>query len=63
MSLKNLRLAAGITQEKLGQKIGVKKNTICAYEKRTRTPKIETLFLLAEALGVSVEEVAKCFEK
>ena len=34
--LKALRLGKGLSQKALGELIGVKKSTICAYEKQTR---------------------------
>ncbi len=63
MSLKEFRLNANLTQEELAKRVGLKKNTICAYEKGKRNPTIKNLSKVANALGVSVEKLLKCFEK
>lgn len=50
--LKEVRKANGLTQQELGDKIGVTKVSICCYEKGTRTPTLDTLIDLANELGV-----------
>lgn len=51
--IKFLRISKGLSQEQLGQAIGVKKSAICKYEKgRVENIKRTTLIKLAEALGV-----------
>lgn len=50
--LKEVRKAKGLTQQELGDKIGVTKVSICCYEKGTRTPTLDTLIDLADELGV-----------
>ena len=50
--LKEIRKAAGLTQHGLGDKIGVTKVSVCCYEKGTRTPTLDTLLDLANALNV-----------
>lgn len=51
--LKETRKSIGMTQQELGDKIGVTKVSICCYEKGTRTPTLDTLMDLADVLGVS----------
>lgn len=53
--LRLLREKAGWTQEQLGGKINVADATINRYEKGLRKPDIDTLELLAELFGVSVD--------
>lgn len=50
--LRETRKKRGLTQEALGNGIFVSKNEVCAYEKGTRCPPIETLFRIAEFLEV-----------
>lgn len=53
--LKNARKKMGLTQSQLGDLIGVKKSTICSYEKETRNPTIDNIIELIMALGVSAD--------
>ena len=53
--LKKARKKMGLTQEQLGSLIGVKKATICSYEKETRNPTIDNIIELIYALGVSAD--------
>lgn len=39
--IKEARLSKGLSQEQLGNLIGVSKVTICWYESNTRTPSLE----------------------
>jgi len=52
--LKEARKAKGMTQETLGKEIGVTKVSICCYENGTRTPTLDTLIDLANALNVEI---------
>ncbi len=51
--LKKLRINRGLTQEELGNILGVTKASICCYEKETRTPTLMSLLDLTEYFGVS----------
>lgn len=62
MMLKDLRLKVNLTQRQLADLIGVKRNTICMYEKGTRVPTLRNLQKLAKALSVSDEEILNCFK-
>jgi transcriptional regulator with XRE-family HTH domain len=55
--LRALRLAKGMTQEQLAAKSGQGLSTIRNYEQGWREPLLSTAFKLADALGVSVEEL------
>lgn len=61
--LKTQRLAKGFTQELLAEKIGVKKQTISRYENSEREPNLPTAKKIANALGISLEELAATGEK
>ena len=52
--IKNARLAANMTQEELGEKIGVSGVTIMRYEKGQRTPKFATLQEIDKKLGSNI---------
>ena len=56
--IKQARKKAGLTQEELALKLGVSQAMISAYEKGLRNPKWETIRSIANALGVSVVEIA-----
>ena len=56
--IRALRLDAGMTQEELAQRIGLKKQNISRYENSRVEPNIRTAKRIAEALGVSLEEMA-----
>ena len=51
--LKDARLKSKLTQEELGNLIGVGKSAVCCYEKETRNPTIETIIELMHVLGVT----------
>lgn len=53
--LKQLRLENNLTQEKLGDLLGVKKYSIYTYEKNRSEPDIDGLIILADYFGVSID--------
>lgn len=53
--IKEYRKKKGLTQKELGEKIGVKHNTISAYEKGTISPEQDMLFALSNALDVGID--------
>ena len=52
-----LRRRAGLTQEALGEKIGVTNKTISRWENGDYMPNIEMLQLLAEEFSISISEI------
>lgn len=52
-----LRRQSGLTQEKLGEKIGVTNKTISRWENGNYMPDIEMLQLLAKKFNVSINEL------
>ncbi|TAK34538.1 MAG: helix-turn-helix domain-containing protein [Chloroflexota bacterium] len=52
-SLIGARLAAGLTQKQLAERIGTTQPAIARLERGERWPSVETLYRLAKALGVA----------
>lgn len=52
--LQEARVAAGLSQQALAEKIGVKKAAISKWELGKREPSFERLALLAKALNVKI---------
>ena len=52
--IKYFRKQKGLSQKKLGDKIGMSQQQITQYENGKRIPKYETLGKLAQALGVEI---------
>lgn len=50
------RKKRGLTQKDLGEKLGVKHNTISSYENGTNEPEHNTLFEIASVLEVSIND-------
>lgn len=61
--IKQYRLANGWTQQELGVKIGISKNAIGNYEKGFRSPKKNTMFDLANAFNVSIDDLFPPIQK
>jgi transcriptional regulator with XRE-family HTH domain len=55
--IKKARIEKGLSQEELGNMIGVSKVSVCGYEKGTRTPTLENLLQLLEILDVTPDYV------
>ena len=55
--LKTLREAAGLSQRELARRIGQDQSNIRFWESTGKIPRSDTLVPIAEALGVSVEEL------
>ena len=53
--LKELRIKKGLSQQNLGDLIGVTKVSICGYENGTRIPTIENLIKLSDTLGIAID--------
>lgn len=53
--LKSLRKERDMSQQELGDALGITKVSICGYEKGTRTPSLETFALLADFFGVTTD--------
>lgn len=55
MRIRELRQEFDMTQEELGKKIGQTKSNISKYERGELQPSIETLGLLSDIFGVSID--------
>jgi lexA repressor len=55
--IKEYRKLQKMTQKELGEKIGVKHNTVSGYENGTNEPEQDILFKIAAALGVSINDL------
>ena len=58
-NIRNARLAAHMSQEKLAEAVLVSPGAISHYENDRYRPPYETLEMIAQVLGVSVEELYK----
>jgi transcriptional regulator with XRE-family HTH domain len=56
--LKELRRARELTQEQLARTIGVGLDAVRKWERGDRTPRLDMAAKLAEALGVTIDELA-----
>lgn len=55
--VKERRMQLGLSQEELGQKLGVSKVSICGYENGTRTPTMQNFLDLIEILDLTPDEL------
>lgn len=61
--LRPRRMAAGLSQKELGQRVGVSRQSIIAWETGAAWPMAQTLPLLAEALRCSVDALYRAPEE
>ncbi|HEY43151.1 MAG TPA: helix-turn-helix transcriptional regulator [Anaerolineae bacterium] len=55
--VRDLRIEQGLTQEELGQVVGLTRQSIIAIERGRFTPSIHTVLMLARALKTSVDNL------
>ena len=55
--LKELRTRAGMSQEKLAERVGVSRQAITKWETDKGAPEMENLLALSDLFGVSVDEL------
>ena len=55
--VRDLRIEHSLTQEELGQIVGLTRQSIIAIEKGRFTPSIHTVLMLARALKTSVDKL------
>lgn len=53
--IRTLRVSRGMTQEALGNIIGVKYDSISIYERGKNYPEVRNLIVLADYFGVSID--------
>jgi transcriptional regulator with XRE-family HTH domain len=61
--LRKARESAGLTQEQLSFRAGVSRPYISMLERDLKSPTLETLFLLCEALGISASSLVGRVER
>lgn len=59
-SVRYLRMKKGISQEELAFRTGLNMNSISTMERGLNNVKIKTLYRIAEALDVKIEEILNC---
>jgi putative transcriptional regulator len=62
-SLRMHRARLALTQEELAERVGVRRQTILAIEKRRYLPSALLAFQLARALGIGVDELFRLVEE
>lgn len=53
--LKKVRIEKGLSQEELGEELGVSKSAVSLYENNKRTPKLETIMDLIFIFGQNAD--------
>jgi transcriptional regulator with XRE-family HTH domain len=61
--LRRERERAGLTQERLAFQAGLSRPYISQLERGLKSPTLETLFLICEALGVSASAIVRRVER
>ena len=56
--LKELRIEAGLSQEKLANAVGLTHTAIGLWEQGKRTPNLDAVIVLAEFFSVSIDYLA-----
>ena len=56
-NLRRIRKSRGLTQKGLAARLGISPQVICHWERGVRTPKIQSVHRLADALGVDPAEL------
>lgn len=58
-NFKRIRKEKGLTQVQLAEKLDCSQNEICRWETGTRTPAINNLVKIADALECTVDELVR----
>lgn len=61
--LKNAREAAGLSQEKLAFSAEIDRSYVSLLENDRKSPTLDTLFRIADAIGISASELIARVEK
>lgn len=62
-ALKELRLERGFTQDKLAELAGTERSHISALERAEKSPALNTIFVLANALSMTASQLIESVEK
>ncbi|MDO4312373.1 MAG: helix-turn-helix transcriptional regulator [Eubacteriales bacterium] len=55
--VKELRIRKGLSQKQLGEKMGIRQQTVAQYEKAIEQPKLATVRKISNALDVTIGEL------
>lgn len=55
--IREMREAAGLTQDQLGERLGVSRQTIISLERGRYTASLELAWKLAQLFGMAIEEL------
>ena len=53
--IRDMRIEKGLSQQELGDLLGVTKVSICGYENGTRTPSLDTFYDLAKVFNTTTD--------
>lgn len=56
---KKNRLALGLTQEELAEKLGLDRSTVASWELEINSPRLETLIQLAKIFNCTLDDLAR----
>lgn len=57
--IQNLRKDAGMSQEQLGEKLGVSRQAVSKWETGESLPELDKIILIAQAFGVTTDELLR----
>ena len=57
-TVRAIRAARGLSQRELAERAGVSSAALGTYERGTRAPSLANAILLADALGVTLDQIA-----
>ncbi len=63
MTFEELIISRGFNPKNFARVAGLERESIRQYRRGISTPNITTATTIAKTLGVTVDEVAECFEK
>ncbi|MDE6442368.1 MAG: helix-turn-helix domain-containing protein [Clostridia bacterium] len=63
MTFEELIISRGFNPKNFARVAGLERESIRQYRRGISTPNINTAAIIAKTLGVSIDELSKCFEK
>ena len=58
-NFRKARLAAGLTQQQIAEKLNLDRSSVAKYEKGESTPNLKNLPEICKALNISIDELLK----
>lgn len=56
-NLRRRRTEMGLTQDELAKMVGIGQSAVCTIEQCRHIPRVDTVCMLAEALGMTLDEL------